>query len=225
MPNLPFTIDPCEKLKKTTDLTEFKNNIIYLEGKIGEDHEFGNRLGNPQPGTGQTGIQNEQFEGQPDTKVVNIPTNQYTFAVMHTHYGDLYPLFSPQDMMFFNSWITGAIAYNNNPLNTTKININRLNMTLVTNYGNYLLSFDGAIADPLPNYTPQQLKDLEDYYKIYLNNAKTNIGYDNNKMEREFLAFVNKYMNMQGLKLYKVEDTGNTEIYLENGNRKTKKCP
>ncbi|WP_144284011.1 hypothetical protein, partial [Chryseobacterium echinoideorum] len=50
LPNLPFTIDPCEKLKKTTDLIEFKNNIIYLEGKIGEDHEFGNRLGNPQPG-------------------------------------------------------------------------------------------------------------------------------------------------------------------------------
>uniref|UniRef100_UPI001628A226 hypothetical protein n=1 Tax=Chryseobacterium echinoideorum TaxID=1549648 RepID=UPI001628A226 len=127
--------------------------------------------------------------------------------------------------MFFNSWITGAIAYNNNPLNTTKININRLNMTLVTNYGNYTLSFDGAAADPFPNYTQEQLDELEVEYKKYLNNAKTNIGYDNNNLEREFLAFVNKYMKMPGLKLYKVEDTGNTEIYLENGNRKTKNCP
>ncbi|WEK69132.1 MAG: hypothetical protein P0Y62_14930 [Candidatus Chryseobacterium colombiense] len=225
IPNLPNPKDdPCVKAKKTTDLVEYKNNIAFLEGKTGEDHEFGRRIGHPQPGTGQIGMQNDEFEGQPDTKVVNIPTNQFTFAAMHSHYGDLYPIFSSQDIMFFNSWITGAIAYNSNPNNTPKININELSVTVVTVYGSYLITFDGTSADPFPNFTKQQLEDLEVEYIKYLDSAKTNIGYDINKLEREFLSFVNKYLNMPGLKLYKVEDTGNTEIYLENGSRKTKKC-
>jgi len=44
------------------------------------------------------------------------------------------------------------------------------------------------------------------------------------KVEKEFLKFVSDKMNMSGLKLFKVENMKNTEIYLENGNRKTKQC-
>ncbi|WP_312091063.1 hypothetical protein [Chryseobacterium sp.] len=45
------------------------------------------------------------------------------------------------------------------------------------------------------------------------------------KLEKEFLKFAEKNMPIPRMKFYKVENSGNTEIYLENGNRKTKSCP
>ncbi|MDR2205675.1 MAG: hypothetical protein LBE36_05915 [Flavobacteriaceae bacterium] len=68
--------------------------------------------------------------------------------------------------------------------------------------------------------------------KKYLNNAATvanvsgEVSYNTDKLEKEFLKFVRDKMNMTGLKLFKVENNGkNTEIYLENGSRKTNPCP
>jgi len=52
--------------------------------------------------------------------------------------------------------------------------------------------------------------------------------YDQNymeKLEKQFLKFSEKHMPMPGMKLFKVQNSGNTEIYLENSNRKTKLCP
>ena len=46
-----------------------------------------------------------------------------------------------------------------------------------------------------------------------------------NKMEKEFLKFVDKYMPMPGLKLFKVESGGNKEIFLTNGSRDSNQCP
>lgn len=39
------------------------------------------------------------------------------------------------------------------------------------------------------------------------------------------MKFMRDNLSMPDLKLFKVENSGNTELYLENGNRKTNPCP
>ncbi|MCX8526497.1 hypothetical protein OF897_21520 [Chryseobacterium formosus] len=107
-----------------------------------------------------------------------------------------------------------------------RINLKELTISVVTYRGTYLMSFDGTSIDPYPNYTQAQWKKLNSDYLQFMREA----GNDSNpdymeKIETQFLKFTQKYMPMPGMKLFKVESTGNTEIYLENGNHKTKECP
>ena len=217
---------PCERVKKSTNDDKYKSNITTLKGKTGDSYESGFRLGNPVPGSGQSGTQSQLLQNRPGTKEVNMAIFSSTFAIMHTHYDGIYPIFSPGDILFFNQWIVWANNWNAIPTNTPKISLNDLTLTVVTSDGNYLLSFDGTDVGALPNYTQKEFDNLNKNYEKRLNETHTNGNFDMDKVEKEFLKFVKDKMNMSGLKLFKVgsNDT-NTEIYLENGNRKTKQCP
>lgn len=97
-----------------------------------------------------------------------------------------------------------------------------------------MLRFDASMTpNQLPTYTQAEFDDLNrKQVNDYLDKAKSvgnvsgDVNFDMDMLEKEFLKFVKDKMNIQGMKLYKTESNGtNTEIYLENGNRKTKKCP
>lgn len=86
--------------------------------------------------------------------------------------------------------------------------------------------FDGTTLAPFPNYTIEQWDALIKEYEKAMNKSgnPSNADYMN-KMEKEFLKFVDKYMPMPGLKLFKVESGGNKEIFLTNGSRDFNQCP
>lgn len=221
---MPNPKNPCAKLKAQTTNTTFKNNITTLEGKTGDSYESGFRISNTS--------QNQILQNQPGTQQVNMTVFSNTVTLMHSHYDGLYPMFSPGEIIFFNQWIVWAQSWNSVPANTPKIPLNNLTFTLVTSWGNYSFNFDGTSATPLPNYTVQELDDLNDKYIKLLDEAKTvgnvsgNVSYDMEKLENGFLKFMNDKMNMSGLKLFRTTNSGNTELSLNtNGTLKETNCP
>lgn len=157
-----------------------------------------------------------------------------TYGLMYSHYDGLFPMFSPGDILFFNQWVN--YVYSNNQIANPSGPIpplNNLYFTLVTSNGNYMLRFDASIA-PV-QFPTDYSNSLDDLNKVFTKmasksqsvaNVSGDVSFDMDKLEKEFLKFAADHMNMQGMKLYKTESNGtNTEIYLENGNRKTKKCP
>lgn len=197
--------------------------------KTSANSEFGYTLSTPLPGSSQVGTQDQFLESPAGSNRLNFTYSNNTFAFMHTHYDRIYPMFSPQDVIEFNKWLVWAKAWNEIATNTPKINLKNLTYSVVTSNGNYTMTFDGTDVVALPNYTQQELDNLEEKYIRAINPSLT-IGasgaiYNMDKLEKEFMKFMKENLNIQGLKFFKIEDSGNTEIYLENGNRKTKSCP
>lgn len=226
--------NPCEKILTSTNDDKYKNNITSLEGTTNQDHENGFRLGTPVLGTTQTGTQNQFLQNKPGTLVVDMSIFPNTFALMHTHYDSLNdPMLSPEDLWLFNKWIVWAKNYNDNPSTNPKIPINNLTLTVVTSQGNYMFSFDGTNIEALPDYTQDQYDILNDYYidnviksGMTVANVSGSVSFDMEKIEENFLKFIQNKMNMTGLKLYKVNSDGtNTQLYLENNHRKAVPCP
>jgi len=157
-------IDACAKIKTSTNDSKYKSNITTLQVKTGDSFESGFRLGSPVAGSGQTSTQNQILQNKPGTREVDMKIFSNTFALMHSHYDGLFPMFSPGDILLFNQWIVWANSWNAVATNTPKIPLNNLTLTLVTTDGNYLLAFDGASMAALPAYTPEQFdvinKDL-----------------------------------------------------------------
>lgn len=217
---------PCERIKSISNEKTFKDNITALEGMTGYDSERGYRMGYPLPNTSQTGIQNQFLQNMPGTKQVNLKAFSNTFVIMHTHYDGLYPIFSPEDIIFFNNWLVWAKSWNDIPTNTPKIDLKNLTFVVVTSYGTYILKFDGTDVVSLPTYSIEEFEDMNKDYIKRMDRTHTNGNFDNEKLEKEYLKFVSEKMNMAGLKLFKRDSNGtNTEIYLENGQRKTNECP
>ncbi|WPO91460.1 hypothetical protein [Chryseobacterium sp. HR92] len=224
-PDLP---NPCDKLKTQTSNITFKNSITFLEGKTTDSYESGYRIGTNSDGS----LQNQLLQNRPGTQQVDLKAFSNTITLMHSHYDGLYPMFSPGDIIFFNQWIVWAQNWNSVPKNMPKIPLNNLTFTLVTSNGNYSFIFDGTSATPLPNYTQQQLEDLDrDYSYKYLNNAVTvgnvsgSVNFNMEKLETEFLKFMNDKMKMDGLQLYKTTTSGNSSVTLVNGILQKTDCP
>ncbi len=215
--------NPCEKLKEQTTNITFKNNVTTLEGKTGDSYESGFRISN----TGQ----NQLLQNKPGTQQVDLKAFSNTVTLMHSHYDGLYPIFSPGDIIFFNQWVVWAQNWNSVSTNNPKIPLNNLTFTLVTSSGNYSFNFDGTSTTALPNYTQQDIDDLNDKYMRLLDEAKTvanvsgSVTFNMDKLEKQFLKFIDDKMNMTGLKLYKTTTNGNAQLNLVNGNRNEVPCP
>ncbi|MDQ1098386.1 MULTISPECIES: hypothetical protein [Chryseobacterium] len=219
--------NPCEKLKKQTTNATFKDNIVTLESKTGDNHESGYRINKNPDGS----LQNQLLENKPGTQEVNLKAFSNTITLMHSHYDGLYPIFSPGDILLFNQWIVWAQNWNSVATNNPKIPLNDLTFTLVTSNGNYSFNFDGTDVTALPNYTAEEFKNLNVKYgsmlsdAVSVGNVSGNVSYDMEKLEAGFLKFMSDKMNMTGLKLYKTTTSGNSELSLKNGNRKETDCP
>lgn len=218
--------NPCSRLKAMTDTPTFKGNITNLEGKTGDGFESGFRIGNS-----AGGVQNQILQNKPGTKEVNLTVFPNTVVVMHSHYDQLYPIFSPGDILFFNQWINWAQNYNSNPANSPKIPLDQIVFTIVSSWGNYSFTFDGAVPSPFPNYTQQDFDNFNRMYTQALDAAKsiTNVSgsvkYNMEKLEKSFLKFMNDNMNMPGAKLFRNTSTGNTQLSLVNGKVTEINCP
>ncbi|WP_143883234.1 hypothetical protein [Chryseobacterium binzhouense] len=219
----------CGKIKGVTDNSFFKDNVTDLQSKTWENREWGYTLGNPVQGTSQTGVQNQLLESKFGSKSVKFTFHYSTFAFMHTHYKGIYPIFSPGDVIEFNNWLIWAKNWNANPANANKqIDLSKLSYTVVTDDGNYMMTFDGTDIVPFPNYTKQDIENLNVEYQKNLASSYT-VGasgpiYNMDKLELEFMKFLRDKLNMTGLKLYKIESDANYELYLQNGSRKKVKC-
>lgn len=220
--------DPCAKLKAQTSNLTFTNNITYLEGKTGDSYESGYRIGTNVDGSQQ----NQLLQNIPGSRQVDMKIFSNTTTLMHSHYDGLYPMFSPGDIILFNRWIVWAQSWNAVATNTPKIPLNDLSLTLVTSNGNYSFNFDGSSSTAFPNYTQQQVDDLDDLYVKMLDEAKTvgnvsgNVTYDMKKLEKQFLKFMENKMNMTGLALSRITDTGNTKLGINtNGTLNESNCP
>lgn len=219
--------DPCAKLKTQTNNPTFKSNITALEGTTGNSSESGYRID-----TNASGIpQNQILQNKPGTKQVDMTIFPTTITLMHSHYDGLLPIFSPGDILLFNKWVIWAQNWNSIATNVPKIPLNNITLTVVTGNENYSFTFDGTTTTALPNYTQQEFDDLNKMYAKLLSSAVTvsNVGgntfYNTEKLEKEFLKFMNDKMNMPGLKLYRNTESGNTELQLFKGNRKEVPCP
>ncbi len=219
--------DPCSKMKAKTDSPTFSGNVTNLEGKTGESFESGFRIGSVAGG----GVQNQLLQNRPGTNQVEFKVFPNTVILMHSHYNTLYPIFSPDDILFFNQWINWAQNYNSNPANTPKIPIEQLTLTVVTSWGNYSLTFDNAAPSPFPNYTQQDFDNFNRMYTQALDAAKSvanvsgSVNYNMEKLEKGFLKFMNENMNMPGAKLFRNTSSGNTQLSLINGKLTETKCP
>ncbi|WBV56485.1 hypothetical protein PFY10_20060 [Chryseobacterium daecheongense] len=215
--------NPCQKLKEKTTSTNFQSNITTLEGKTGDNYESGFRISSD----GQSQI----LQNKPGTREVDMKIFTNTVLLMHSHYDKLFPMFSPGDIVFFNKWIIWAQNWNSVSTNTPKIPLNDLTFVLVTSNGNYSINFDGTNTTSLPNYTQEEFDNLNEKYieqlssAVSVGNVSGNINYDTEKLEKEFLKFLAKRMDMPGLKLYQTKSNGNKEIKLVNGNRSEVPCP
>ncbi|MDV7697712.1 hypothetical protein N6B72_12350 [Chryseobacterium soli] len=227
-PDPPEEQDPCAKLKLQTTNNTFKSNITSLQGKTGESHESGYRIGTNPDGT----LQNQLLQNKPGTSQVDMKIFSNTITLMHSHYNTLYPMFSPGDIILFNQWIVWAQSWNAVATNTPKIPLNNLTLTVVTSNGNYSFNFDGSSATAFPNYTQQQYDELNEYYAKMLNEARTvsnvsgDVNYNMEKLEKQFLNFMEVKMNMTGLVLFRNTDSGNTKLGLNsNGTLNESNCP
>lgn len=214
----------CAKVKTITRNTTFINNVSNLEGKTGDSYESGWRMNYPMP----NGSTNDFLQNVAGSTYVNLNALPNTFAMLHLHYSEQYPIFSPDDIILFNNWVNGVIN-NNQASNSTNIplpSVGDISLTVVSSNGTYMLTFDpNVMATQFQSYTDNEMEDLnKKYMEDYLDKAKPYGSYDMDILEKEFLKFVRDKMNFPGMKLFKIESTGNTEIYLDGGIRKTKKC-
>ncbi|MDV7699368.1 hypothetical protein N6B72_20815 [Chryseobacterium soli] len=227
-PDPPEEQDPCSKLKLQTTNTTFKSNIITLQGKTGDAYESGYRIGINPNGT----LQNQLLQNLPGTNQVDMKIFPNSTTLMHSHYNTLYPMFSPGDIILFNRWIVWAQSWNTVTTNTPKIPLNNLSLTVVTSNGNYSFNFDGTSTTALPTYTPQEIQDINTLYVKMLNEARTvnnvsgTVVYNMEKLEEQFLKFMGTKMNMTGLVLSRITDTGNTKLGLKSdGTLNESDCP
>lgn len=214
---------PCWLMKFKTSNQTFKNNITSLEGKTGESFESGYRMGNAG--------ENQLLQNVPGTSQVNLKAFPNTVTIMHSHYDGLYPIFSPDDIIFFNQWITWAKTYNSNPANSPKIPLEQLTFTLVTSWGNYSFMFDEASYSSFPNYTQVQFDEFNSKYIQLLDGAKSvanvsgNVSYNMEQLEKGFLKFMAEKMSMSGASLFRNTSSGNTQLSFVNGKLTETNCP
>ena len=231
LPLLQVSINPntpCGRVNALTSNQTFKNNLIALSQKLNLGSETGYRMDytnqNPTSPLGN-GMSNQFLQNKPGTKQVDliyfVPA---TYAIIHTHYNKMNdPIFSPEDLIQFNTWLVAAKAWNDNPANLPKVDLKKLSYTLVTDFGNYMLTFDGTNVAPFSGYNIGNLNN--DYFKLVINPAATQyasgeVNFDMNKLEENFLKFSKKYLSMPGMKLFKLASDGNKEIFLDNNNKK-----
>jgi hypothetical protein len=213
--------DPCTKAKATTTDPKFTSSISTLKENTNLNRETGYTLSH--------GAQPQFLDSPSGSTQVDFRFHFTTYAFMHVHYDGIYPIFSPGDIIEFNKWVVWAKEWNDVPTNNPKIDLNNLSYTVVTSWGNYTMTYDGMGATPFQNFSQQEVDNINDKYVSMLRSCATagasGISYNMDKLEKEFMKFMKNYLNMPDLKLFKVENSGNTELYLENGNRKTNPCP
>lgn len=198
---------PCGKLKAQKNDTNFSAKIEVLKTKTGNSFESGYRVGAPVLGSGQVGAQYQELSNKPGTQQLDFKIFNTTYGIMHSHYDGLVPIFSPGDINTFIQLLQNAQA-NNIPLSDVFISV-------VTSQGIYQLRGDGINVANLSMYTDDQISALDTEYLKMIGNANISTT----DLQKGFLNFMKKNMNIEGAKLYEIKDDGTSkELKVNNNN-------
>ncbi|KPE49551.1 hypothetical protein [Chryseobacterium indologenes] len=206
--------DLCGKVKAQNTDSNFKAKTEYLKSKTSNSYESGFRVGNPAPGSGQTGVQYQELSNKPGTTDLDFKIFNTTYGVMHSHYDGLIPIFSPGDINLFIQLLKNAKA-NNIPLSEVFLSV-------VTSQGTYQLRGDDVNVDGLSLYSSTQIEALNIEYSKMIGNP--NISTEG--LQKGFLEFMEKNMNIDGAKLYETNSDGSSkQLQITGGNFTTSNCP
>jgi hypothetical protein len=199
--------DPCDELKKQTVDPVYQAKIQSLKSNTSLKKETG--YGQNKDGTFTTLTANG-----PDAVV--MPRDPNRVGYMHTHIdpyqktnsdGDLIDvipikMFSPQDVQQFLILVVNAQIYGT-PISDAY-------GMMVSSAGIYQLAFTGNVADiNAKNSTINWGKSLDNIYVKYLRK----------NAEEGFLKFLKDKIGIDGIELYKVEDSGNAKIALDSNGK------
>ncbi|WPO82440.1 hypothetical protein SD427_16995 [Chryseobacterium sp. JJR-5R] len=200
--------NPCAKLKAQNNDATFKAKIDYLKTKTGESFEYGFRVNNPPPG--QTATQYQQLSNVVGSNTIDFKFFNTTYGYMHSHFERLIPIFSPDDINTFIKLLINA--HNNNiPQENVFMNVVNPDGTI------YQLRGDNINVGSLTIYE-QNIIDKE-LNNIYVNDYK--LGEPNQSPEfyqENFLKFMKDNMNINGAKMYSIDNNGKASQLSLNGN-------
>lgn len=196
--------NPCDQLKKMIDNPVFKAKIDELKKKTTEKKENG--FVQNIDGTFNTLTANGSHS-------LNLSLGMIGIGYMHTHQNpykevdtngdevDINPIkmFSPKDVMQF------LLAVRNAQLN--KKPISDAYGVMVSSSATYQLAFKGNVADILSKYSSIKWNRLESSYKKKIRN---------NGVEKGFLEFLKDKIGINGIELYKIEDTKYSNITVDS---------
>ncbi|MFY0630974.1 MAG: hypothetical protein JXR05_11370 [Flavobacteriaceae bacterium] len=209
-------VDPCESIKSQMNDPDFTDKKDELRGKTGETKESGYS----QDIDGNYTLLQSASLGH----AVSIIVNRFkTIGFIHNHLDailtDRYDrdgkqieevpikMFSPSDLIKFLT-IAKNTKYNSIPLSTVY-------GTMVSSKGTYTLKFTGNQDDILATLNTS---DLEGNY------IKTMNDYSNKA--KGFLHFLKEYVNIEGIRLYRIKLDGSVEEQKlkSNGGLETVPC-
>ncbi len=190
--------DPCDDISVQRTNSNYQNIHSQLEGKIGLRVESG-YLENK---NGTFTRLNSRNNGHSLT--INIDRRNTT-GFIHTHTNDFFTgrfdritgeeiiekpikLFSPSDIIKFLQLV--KFSKHNG------ISLSKIYGTVVSIKGTYTLRFTGNIDDIKSSYS----LDNDEYKKYFTKKHK-------NDIEKAFLAYLKDKIDLDGLRLYKIEDT------------------
>jgi len=203
------TKDPCAKIKEQLAIANIKAKIDELKKKTNLKIESGYSQSRQGPFTALT-----PSAGSANTDAVNFPMDANAIGYIHTHLdnyervktnGDVESvepirMFSPDDVKQFLILVLNANRYN--------IPISDVYGTMVSSKGIYQLRFIGNVADVSQKASSINWgSSLNILYKEIM---------DNNSLEKGFLKFLNENIGINGIELYKIEDSGNSKKTLSN---------
>ncbi|MBG6061032.1 hypothetical protein IWX83_000806 [Flavobacterium sp. CG_9.1] len=199
--------DPCDQIKKQMANPAYKAKLDILKSQTGQIKENG--YAQNKDGTFTTLTANG-----PDA--IAMPRDPNRVGYMHTHLDpyqktnsdgdtiDVTPIkmFSPADVQQFLILVVNAQNYGT-PISDAY-------GMMVSSAGIYQLAFTGNVADiNAKNSTINWGRSLDNIYVKYLRKNG----------EEGFLKFLKDKIGIDGIELYKVEDSGNSKIALDSNGK------
>ncbi|WP_291149280.1 hypothetical protein [Flavobacterium sp. UBA7680] len=207
--NANNTNNPCDKIKAQMLIVNITAKIDELKKKTNLKVETGYSQSKQGPFTAITGTSSTD-----NADKMNFQPDSNTVGYIHTHLDpydkvmanrDIDPvepikIFSPKDVRMFLILVLNANRYS--------IPINDVYGTMVSSTGIYQLRFTGNIADV--SVKGSSITWDEGLDKIYKEIMKKN------SLEEGFLKFLNQQIGINGIELYKIENSGNSKKVLDN---------
>ncbi len=197
--------NPCAEVQTQLDNPNFNAKLEELKRKTHLHEETGYKQNNSGVFTALTPINGGDH--------LDFQIDNTTTGYLHTHLDDyetgkiveglpeikqITRMFSPNDVISFLSIVKRSAASN--------IPLSSVYGSMVSSTGTYTLRFLGKRSDIPNNLNAEELKYI---YKSLL---------EENGRERGFLKFLNEVIQIQGIKLFKIKDSGRIRPKTLNAN-------
>jgi hypothetical protein len=200
---------PCDEIATQISNPEFMAKIDSLKTKTGDSKETGFRedIGDPN----NTYTEENQTLANGHSLIVH--TNNKTIGFSHTHLDDFEEvtesdsysetidtnnpirMFSPRDVLNLLVLVNNA--------NTQERPISDCYINMITSNSFYTIRYEGEIDLPAFNAFGSNQVTLKNKYKEKMEDVYSKSG-----LEKQFLKFMKKHLDVGGLKLYLIEDDG-----------------